>query len=73
MAKAPAADDLSEQAWELIKEAMSAGTMTLPGGKVYTLDPKDFVRLCQWLGTQKTKKPKIVANPDDFGLQRTET
>lgn len=65
--------ELSEQAWAMLKEAMTLGTMTLPGGRTMNLDPKDFVRVVQWLATQKAKKPKVVATAEDFGLQQTES
>ena len=59
-------DELSEDAWALITEAMTRGTFTLPSGAVIPLEPKDMVKIAQWLATVKAKHPRLVNAPEDF-------
>lgn len=64
-------DDLTDEAWVRIDEALTSGTMTLDNGTVVKLNPIDMVRLVQWLASRKGKQREFVAAPDDFVLQET--
>ena len=61
------------QAWQMIQEALQAGTITLGNGNSKLLETKEIVRLVTWLANQRQKKPKVVAMPEDFNLKQTES
>lgn len=70
--KAKDPDELVEQAWGMITQAMTSMSMTLDDGTTIKLSPMDIVKIVQWLAQVKTKKAKVVSNPDDFILSVTE-
>lgn len=71
--KAREPDALVEQAWNMVDQAMTSMSMTLDDGTKINLSPMDIVKLVQWLAQIKTKKSKVVSNPDDFILSRTDS
>ena len=69
--KARDPDELIDQAWGMVDQAMTSMSMTLDDGTTIKLSPMDIVKLVQWLAQVKTKKPKVVSNPEDFILSKT--
>lgn len=64
-------DELTEQAWAMIEEALSTGVITLPNKTERPVDTNNLIRLVQWLATLRSKKPKLVNAPEDFSLKST--
>ena len=62
---------LSEVAWVLLSEAITAGSMTRPDGGKILIDPDQFVKIIQWLASLKKRAPKIVSIPEDFMPKQT--
>lgn len=63
--------ELQEQAWKLMDEAVSTGTMVLESGIVVTLNADSLIRVIQWLASAKAKKPHLINPPEDFRLKET--
>ena len=64
-------EELSEASWAMLDEGLTTGQMTLPSGKVVTLDPTNFIRIVQWLATLKPRKPQGFQKPEDFAAPVT--
>lgn len=66
-------EQLSEDAWRMVEEAMRTGKMTLPSGRTITLEDEAFVRLAQWLATFRPKRPTLLPmRPDDLPVRQTQ-
>lgn len=57
---------LQDRAWEMVKEALDCGRMTLPTGKVYPLEADDILKLAQWLASRAARARKLVPLPEEF-------
>lgn len=68
-------EELVERSWELIKEALTTGTMTLStvnqGVSQRTLDTEEIVDLAKFFVQLKVKKPQAITPPEDFQLPVT--
>ena len=69
--KARDPDELIEQAWAMVDEALTSMSMHLQNGTSIKLTPFDIVTLVKWLAMVKTKKPKMVSTPEDFIVTAT--
>jgi hypothetical protein len=63
-------DELVDRAWDLVKEALTNGTMTLAqaDGKVNSriLGTEDIIDLAKFFVTIKVKKPQLISPPEDY-------
>ena len=69
--KARDPDELVEQSWAMVDEALTSMSMHLQDGTLIKLTPFDIVMLVKWLAMVKTKKLKVVSTPEDFILPHT--
>ena len=70
-AKVREPNERQEQAWKLMDEAVSTGTMILEDGAVVKLNADSLIRVIQWLANAKAKKPHLINPPEDFRLKET--
>lgn len=63
---------LQDEAWRLVQQGITTGSMTLMSGKQIMLDAKGYLGLVQWLANQNKKK-KLVSAPEDFVAKATST
>ena len=69
LAKSP--EQLAEQAWSLVQEAVESGKMTLENGDIRVLPDSELVRLVQNVAELRAKRPKTVSIPEDFRPKET--
>ncbi len=63
--------ELQDEAWRLMDQAVSRGIMTLSDGTEVKLNADSLIRVIQWLASAKAKKPHFVPTPEDFNLKET--
>ncbi len=68
-------DALVDQAWDLVKEALTRGTLTLISvdakPNVRILETEDVVDLAKFFVQLKVKKPQVITPPEDYNLKPT--
>lgn len=69
-------EELVDQAWDLVKEALTRGTMTLETSdpakpNQRPLDTESIIDLAKFFVQLKVKKPQSITKPEDFDLKST--
>lgn len=70
-------DSIIERSWELVKEALTRGTITLESDdstkpfSIRMLETEDVVKLAQFFVQLKVKKPTAITIPEDFQMKPT--
>ncbi len=70
-------EELVDQAWDLVKEALTHGTITLVSqdaqqANVRKLETEDVIDLAKFFVQLKVKKPQVITPPEDYNLKPTD-
>lgn len=72
MPKPAAQDDLIEEAWRVITDALHTGKPVLKNGAVLELKAGDVLDVARWLASLKARPKRAVSLPEDFMLGKPE-
>lgn len=67
-------EELVDRSWELVKEALNNGTVTLnspQGPAPRQMATEDIIDLAKFFVQLKVKKPQLINAPEDFRLKET--